>query len=127
MKAALIILSILSLAGCASYAELGDGMYAKTVASQDPYLFGTNTGHARLDICRGDKAHWWQSVRLYDCRTEVEWQLVSSQGQGGQIVAGALNVVGAGVIASQIGQGASATANAVSQSVSSAGRHGHHR
>lgn len=76
----LSLFAVLVLAGCSSYAELGGGMYAKTLASQDRDLFGTNTGHARLDICRGRSEHWWQRVQLYDCRTEVEWQLVSSQG-----------------------------------------------
>ena len=93
----LSLFAVLVLAGCSSVAELGGGMYAKTISSQERAPFGTNTGHAKLDICRGQQGHWWQSVQLYDCRTEVEWQLVSSQGQGGIIVAGAMTGVGIGV------------------------------
>lgn len=97
MKVVLSIVCVFALVGCSSIAELGGGMYAKTIASQDRDPFGTNSGHAKLDICRGEKGHWWQSVQLYDCRTEVEWQLISSQGQGGIIVAGMATGVGIGV------------------------------
>ena len=97
MKFILSLCAVLVLAGCSSIAELGGGMYAKTIASQDRDLFGTNSGHAKLDICRGQKDHWWQSVQLYDCRTEVEWKLISSQGQGGQIVSGAFMGLGLGL------------------------------
>ena len=63
--------------GCTSVAELGGGMYAKTITTQDRDVLGTRGGHAKLLICRGDQGHWWQSVWLYDCRTEVDWQLIT--------------------------------------------------
>lgn len=126
MKALLGIIAIVMLAGCASYSDLGSGRYAKTALSEERSPFGTNSGFARLENCKGEKAHWYTAMQYSDCQPINEWQLVSSQGQGGQIAAGALNVVGAGVIASQIGQGASATASAVSQSVAVSPRGRHH-
>jgi hypothetical protein len=126
MRAVLGILVVIFLAGCASYADLGDGRYAKTALSEERSPFGTNGGFVQLQDCKGEKAHWY-SFRIYsDCQPITAWVPVSSQGQGGQVAAGLLNVVGAGVIASQIGQGASATANAVSQSVAVAPRGRHH-
>ena len=126
MKVFLGILAVVMLAGCASYSDLGNGRYAKTALSEERSPFGTNSGFAQLQDCKGEKAHWYSFLVYSDCQPITAWVPVSSQGQGGLMVAGALNVVGAGVIASQIGQGASATANAVSQSVAVAPR-GHHR
>lgn len=127
MKTVLGICAVMFLAGCASYADLGGGRYAKTALSEERSPFGTNSGFAQLQDCKGHKAHWYSFMEYSDCQPINGWQLVSSQGQGGQVAAGLLNVAGAGVIASQIGQGASASANAISQSVAVAPTRSHHR
>ena len=125
MKRVFSVMAVLLLAGCASYSDLGGGRYAKTDLSEIRSPFGTNSGFAKLEDCKGVKEHWYSPMEYSDCRSIIPWQLVYSQGQGGQVAAGLFNVAGAGVIASQIGSGASATANAVSQSVAVAPRGGH--
>ena len=121
----LAILGILVLGGCASYFDLGSGRYAKTALSEARSPFGTNSGFARLESCKGQKAHWYSSMEYTDCQAMSEWQLVSSQGQGGQVAAGALNAAGLGILGA-IMPSTSNAANA-SQSVTVTAPRGHHR
>ena len=125
MKTVLSVFAVLFLAGCASYGELGNGRYAKTALSEERSPFGTNSGFARLENCKGHKPHWYSITEYSDCQAINEWQLVSSQGQGGQIVAGAMTGIGigvAGALMSNMNQAVTA-----SQTVTVSSSKGHHR
>jgi hypothetical protein len=93
----IMILAALSIGGCASYADLGNGRYAKTVLSEERSPFGTNGGFVQLQDCKGEKEHWYSFRTYSDCQPITAWVPVSSQGQGGIIVAGALTGIGIGV------------------------------
>lgn len=119
----LAILGILVLGGCASYADLGNGHYAKTAMSEDRSPFGTNGGFMRLESCPGEKPGMMENRPAQKCEPLTEWVPVSSQGQGGQVAAGALNAAGLGILGAVM----PSPAGNVSQSVTVAGPRGHHR
>jgi hypothetical protein len=61
----------------------------RTAEVRSPY--GTNVTFGKLDNCA-------KALGQYvDCTTVIDWQMVSSQGQGGQITAGALQGLGLGL------------------------------
>lgn len=97
MKTVLSLFAVLFLAGCSSYGDLGNGRYAKTVLSEERSPFGTNSGFTRLENCKGHKSHWYSFTEYSDCQAINDWQLVSSQGQGGQMVSGAFMGMGLGL------------------------------
>ena len=117
-----MFLAALSLGGCASYADLGNGRYAKTALSEERSPFGTNSGFARLENCLGVKEHWYSFRQYSDCQAINEWVSVSSQGQGGQVAAGALNAAGLGILGAVMPNQVQAT-----QSVTVTQSRGHHR
>ena len=123
----LLILGIVVLGGCASYADLGNGRYAKTGFSEERSPFGTNGGYTRLENCKGDKAHWFSTLELSECRPLTDWVPVSSQGQGGQVAAGALNAVGLGILGALMPQASTANTASNVQSVTVTAPRGHHR
>ena len=96
------------LVGCVSTHDLGNGRHAvpRTAEVRSPY--GTNVTFAKLDDCDRVVGPNKTTQEWINCITIVEWHLVSSQGQGGQITAGALNAAGLGLL------GALMPANAVS-------------
>lgn len=103
------------LVGCAGYADLGNGRYAKTAFSEHRSPFGTNSGFMRLESCPGDKPGVLDNRPSPTCFPLTEWVPVSSQGQGGQIVSGAMMGLGVGLglahSASQIIQNANHAVN----------------
>ena len=112
------------LMGCASYADLGNGRYAKTALSEQRSPVGTNAGFMRLESCPGEAPGVFENRPAPKCEPLTEWVPVSSQGQGGQIAAGALNAAGLGIL------GALMPSNAVnatqSQSVTVTAPRGRH-
>ena len=82
------------LVGCASYADLGNGRYAQTAFSENRSPYGTNGGFMRLESCPGEKPGLFENRPAPKCDPLTEWVPVWSQGQGGQITAGALNTAG---------------------------------
>lgn len=94
----LLTLPILVLTGCASYADLGNGRYAQTALSEKRSPFGTNSGFMRLESCKGEKPGVLENRPPTDCQALTDWVPVSSQGQGGQVAAGALNAAGLGIL-----------------------------
>lgn len=134
MKAGFIVLMALVASGCSTAYDLGGGRYAVTRVSEVRSPFGTNMGFAKLEACDGipqaeeGLQPLVQTIDYRNCTGITDWMPMSSQGQGGQIVSGALIGVGIGV-AGAVAEGASATATggaAVSKSIAASGRGGHH-
>jgi hypothetical protein len=111
------------LVGCASYADLGNGRYAKTAFSEHRSPVGTNGGFMRLESCPGEAPGVFENRPAPKCDPLTEWVPVSSQGQGGQIAAGLLQAGGLlGLGALMPANGAAATQ---SQSVTVPAPRGH--
>ena len=126
MKQLLWALPLLVLTGCASYIDYGNGRYGVARVSEQRSPFGTNAGFTYLDNCEGTQANPGASLEFRDCHPVTPISVISSQGQGGQVVSGALNGLGFGLGSafSGVSSGASSTSNAVS-SATAAGGKGH--
>lgn len=125
-----LVWALLLLSGCTSVYDLGGGRYMvpRQVEVRSP--FGTNVGYAKLEACDAvtREARWSEpfaaSNDYVNCYGVTEWELVSSQGQGGQIVSGALNagaLVGVGALLPS-----SASSATQSQSIVAPAPRGHH-
>lgn len=116
----------LLILGCSTVAQTHDGKYAVTFFSEERSPFGTNGGFVQLRKC--DKAdppnldHPW-----VNCDNLTPWLLISSQGQGGQVAAGALQATGLGILGAVMPSqgGASASASSASSAVVAPAK-GHH-
>lgn len=112
------------LVGCVSAHDLGNGRYEVPRTAEVRSPFGTNITFGKLENCQKVFSTNTITDEWTDCRTVVDWHMVSSQGQGGQIAAGALQAAGLGIL------GAVMPSNAVSatqsQSVTVHGIRGHH-
>lgn len=104
---------------CATYHDAGNGHYNITKTTEDPHLFGTNMGFARIENCVGtkDPAYPLSSMKFSECNPVTQWIPMSSQGQGGQIVGGALTGLGFGLGSAF---GASSGSSAISSSEATA-------
>ena len=120
---ALIGLGLLSF-GCASYIDYGNGRYGVTRVSEERSPFGTNAGFAYLDNCEGRRANPGATLEFTDCHAVTPLSVISSQGQGGAIVGGALNGLGFGLGSafSGVSSGASSTSSAISNATAVGGK-----
>lgn len=136
MKQWALILACMTLTACTTVHDLGGGKFAVTQVSEERSPFGTNAGHTRLASCgkREKEANWgnpFASKWAYDvdCTALTEWSPINSQGQGGQVLSGALIGIGAGVGGALIGS-TSSTSSAVTTTTTSTingnGGKGHH-
>lgn len=124
----------LLLAGCVSPYKEAAGTYIKTAHTEFRSPFGTNDSFAKLQRCQGPTyvVLFYTEGDFTECRDlPVEeaflWQHGYSQGQGGQILEGAMNAGALGALAAtKAGGSAAASASAVAvQSVTvTAGKHG---
>jgi hypothetical protein len=120
----------LMLVGCASSHLLPDGTYLYQFKAEQRSLFGTNTTVTRAATCPQDvtKLQDWApeyTEAIKQCKwLQSEWHDAASQGQGGQIAAGALQGIGLGVAGTMIGTSA-ASATATAGAVATGGK-GHH-
>ena len=112
-----VLLAILAmgLTACASYIDYGNGRYGVTRVSEERSPFGTNAGFAYLDNCEGYRLNPGATLEFKDCHPVTPLSVISSQGQGGVIVSGALNGLGFG-----LGSAFSGATGATSSAVSSA-------
>lgn len=92
MKIVISLLTVLFLAGCTSTHDLMNGRYEVPRTAETRSPFGTNATWVKLENCKKELGQY------VDCKTTKDWELVSSQGQGGQVAAGALSAVGLGVL-----------------------------
>lgn len=114
------IILVSLLVGCTTTYQISEHEYAVTQATEERSSFGTNTGGARIAYCdrRENPVSSWTepfaSKWIYDvnCVPQTPWQVVSSPGQGGQIVSGvaqAGGLIGLGVLTNVGGSTVSAT------------------
>lgn len=107
------------LVSCASYVDIGNGRVMKTVVTEERSPFGTNAGFMQLQEC--EKVLVPGNTKSYDyinCVSKSAWVPINSQGQGGQIVGGALTGLGAGIGGAMVDTGST-----VIQSVTSGKGH----
>lgn len=114
-RAGLVGLGLLALAGCTTVHDLGGGRYIVPRAVEVRSPFGTNAGYVMLEMCDGVERKesglrpLFPAMDYINCQGLTDWQPVSSQGQGGQVVSGVLQtgaILGAGALI----PGSSATA-----------------
>lgn len=95
-----VALALLALAGCTTVHELGGGRYVVPRVAEVRSPFGTNAGFVMLETCDGIERKEsgfrpiWPAIDYVNCQGLTDWQPVSSQGQGGQIVSGVLQAGG---------------------------------
>lgn len=115
MYRALVILGVVVLAGCTSVHQRADGTWdvPRTVEVRSP--FGTNAGFVKLEHCltKVPSSYWYDEYT--NCHAMKSWAVVQSQGQGGQVVSGALTGLGFGL--GSAFSGAGNAAGAVTNSV----------
>ena len=88
---------------CETVYDYGNGRVAKvsTAALRDP--FGTNVVYSKLDHCERYVVKeegiqpLFPKYEYKDCHPLVDWSVGHSQGQGGQIAAGAMQALGVGL------------------------------
>jgi len=93
------------LASCTSVQPQADGTVIVPRFAEVRSPFGTNAGYVKLDRCErppqvpGELQPWYVSPEAYvNCVEAAGWSPVYSQGQGGQIVQGALMGLGMGLM-----------------------------
>lgn len=118
MKAFYALVCLALLAGCVSPYKESDGKYLKLAAPEERSPFGTNFVFARLQRCDGPqkKVLFYMDKDFSNCEwlkpeEQFAWQHGYSQGQGGQIVEGAMNAGALGGLAA-VKSGGSAAASA---------------
>lgn len=131
----LLIAASLSLTACASYIDYGNGRYGVTRVSEERSPFGTNAGFSYLENCQGTQApgYNYQKLTFSDCFRVTDVTPIYSQGQGGQVVGGALTGLGFGLgnafsgasSSSSSTSGSAASSSSSSSAISGAGGHGH--
>jgi hypothetical protein len=119
----LVLLAAFGLTACATYHDAGNGRYNVTKTTQEPSLFGTNMGFARIENCARPQPDYYPAV-FTDCNPVTGWTPMYSQGQGGQVVGGALTGLGFG-LGSAFGSssGASAISSSEATAISGGGKH----
>jgi hypothetical protein len=123
---ALVFVIPLLIVGCTSVHQRADGTYdvPRTVEVRSP--FGTNAGFVKLEHCLTKTNDQFGFSGYTDCHGMKKWTPTQSQGQGGQVAAGAMIGLGFGLGAA-FAPTSSTSASSVSNSsaVSTVGK-GHH-
>lgn len=120
MQRIVCLLSILFLvSACTTAFQRSDGTYEVPRQIEVRSPFGTNSGFVKIDACRTkvEQVTWSNPLGLAeytDCRAITMWKPTSSQGQGGQITAGALMGLGFGLGSAFSGAGNSSSSAASS-------------
>lgn len=90
----LIAIGLLFLSGCTTVHDLGAGRYLVPRTVEERSLFGTNMGFAWVEACDGMADPKQPGMLYYNCEPVTGKIPMSSQGQGGQVVSGALQMIG---------------------------------
>ena len=134
-KPTFFVLSLLLLSGCISPYKQPDGSFLITKHAEVRSPFGTNGGYDFLEKCQGPEGSvlFYMESDFSNCQQVKleEYQQITanhkaSQGQGGQILEGAMNAGALGALAAtKAGGSAAASAGAVAiQTVTvTAGKH----
>lgn len=125
-----VLLATIFMAGCTTAFQRADGSYdvPRNVEVRSP--FGTNAGFVKLEHCavKVDAVSWSNPLGLATytgCHGMKNWVPTSSQGQGGQVAAGAMIGLGFGLGAA-FAPTSSTSASSASNSTAIAGKGGHH-
>lgn len=125
-----LMMVAVSVTGCTTVHDLGGGRYVVPRVAEVRSPFGTNAGFIMLETCDGIERKdsglqpIFPTIDYVNCQGLTDWQPVSSQGQGGQVVSGVLQtgaILGAGALI----PGSSATA-IQSQAILAPVTKGHH-
>ncbi len=137
MNHALVVMGmVVVLSGCISPHKEASGTYIKTQHTEFRSPFGTNDSFAKPQRCKGPEyvVLFYLEADFKDCKDLpaeelYAWQHGYSQGQGGQIVEGAMNAGALGALAAtRAGGNAAASAGVVAiQSMTVAAPKGHRR
>lgn len=117
MRIVFLVLLVLFVGGCVSPYQESAGTYIKTAHTEFRSPFGTNDSFSKLQRCEGPdrKVLFYLEDDFKNCvdltlEEKLAWDHGYSQGQGGQIVSGAMNAGAVGAIAaSHAGGNAAAT------------------
>lgn len=117
--------SLLFLSGCTTYdLDVKNGRVNITQVTENRSPFGTNMGFARVANCKYEKLNEYDTLTTpTDCNPVTPWVPMFSQGQGGQVVGGALTGLGFGV--GSVFSGASGSSAASTSSSVATGGKGH--
>lgn len=137
-KPTFFVLSLLLLSGCMSPYKQPDGSFLITKHAEVRSPFGTNGGYDFLEKCQGPEGSvlFYMESDFSNCQQVKleEYQQITanhkaSQGQGGQILEGAMNAGALGALAAtKAGGNAAASAGAVAiQTVTVTAGNGHRR
>ncbi len=126
MRIVMLALSIMVLAGCLSPYKEASGTYIKTAHSEFRSPFGTNNSFAKLQRCRGPEkvVLFYFEADFTDCKDldmseTMLWSHGYSQGQGGQVVSGAMNAAALGGVAAAAGGAGNAVSSSTATVVNS--------
>lgn len=137
-KPTFFVLSLVLLSGCISPYKQPDGSFLITKHTEVRSPFGTNGGYDFLEKCQGPEGSvlFYMESDFSNCQQVKleEYQQITanhkaSQGQGGQILEGAMNAGALGALAAtKAGGNAAASAGAVAiQTVTVTSGKGHRR
>lgn len=122
----LLCLAAIGLTACSTSTRLPNGLYGWQFKMERPSMFGTNTALTRGAQCPQDLSTFSSpesegyAEAVQACQwVQSEWHDASSQGQGGQVLSGALQAAGLGIAGALIGGGGNATANAAASATQS--------
>lgn len=99
MKAILLSVLAVSIVGCTSIVKRENGTFDVPRQVEARSLFGTNQAGMRIENCKQETFKLLLPNEYTQCETVVDYDhaIASSQGQGGQIVSGALTGLGMGL------------------------------
>jgi len=90
----LLLAGTLVMMGCTTAHDLGNGKFLVPRAIEERSLFGTNMGFAWIESCDGQADPKQPGMLYRNCEAVTQKIPMSSQGQGGQVVSGALQMIG---------------------------------
>ena len=98
MRRLLLFVVPLVFVGCVSAHDIGSGRFEVPRTAEVRSPFGTNITYGKLENCERVVGSNQTTKEWINCFTVIDWQMVSSQGQGGQVAAGVLNAAGLGIL-----------------------------
>ncbi len=126
MKALSLLLLALLLTACTTAFQRADGTYDVPRSTEVRSPFGTNVGFVKLEHCTVKTSRLLFFSDYTNCHAQKDWVSTQSQGQGGQVVSGALVGLGFGLGSAFSGASTNLSTSATSSSISTVTKgHGH--
>lgn len=124
VQLSLLSILIVTAFACTTVFQRADGTYDVPRAIEVRSPFGTNAGFVKVEHCNTKVSPWYWTSSYIDCHQQKDWVSTQSQGQGGQVAAGALIGLGFGLgsaFAPANGSSASLSSSAATNTIT----HGH--